>query len=473
MRRKNWLFIGILILAFGAGNFAYPDFYNQTADFLNEKLGWNLSHFWTKPYLLGLDLRGGVRLVYQADLSEAKDESEAMQGLRDVIEKRVNLFGVSEPVVQIQGSDRLIVELPGVSDVQEAIEMIGQTPYLEFLEQRAEEDSRQVMDKITEVQGVQEEGGDVYKVENWSLALEHPYFKPTELTGRYLAKANVTFDPSTNKPYVELVFNDEGAKLFEEITERNVQKPLAIFLDGTSIVDTTGDGAIDALDLYAPVVQEKITGGKAIITGVENAKVASEIARRLNLGALPVKIGSPISQQAIGPALGAESLEKSLKAGAWGIILVMIFMVLVYRLPGLLASVALVIYVAMVLSVFKLLPVTLSLAGIGGFILSIGMAVDANILIFSRMKEELMRGREISSALREGFKRAWLSIRDSNINSLLVCAILFFFTTSFVKGFALALAIGIVVSMFSAIFVTRVLLATFIGRWAERAKWLL
>jgi len=473
MQQKYWIFISIIVLAIIAGNFVYPNYYNQSVDFLNSKLPFKLPHFWTKPYVLGLDLQGGVNLVYQADLSTVSDKSQAMQGLRDIIERRVNLFGVSEPVVEVQGQDRLVVELPGVKDVQEAINMIGQTPYLEFNEARTEVETQQILDKMKEVQEAQTKGLDILTVSNWQLALQNPYFKPTELTGKYLSKANVVFDQTTYRPQIELIFNNEGEKLFEEITARNIQKPLAIFLDGSSIIDTTGDGKIDVDDIYAPIVQDKITGGKAVITGILDAKTANDITRRLNSGALPVKIGSPISQETVGPTLGKESLQKSLWAGIYGFLAVVLFMIVFYRLPGILASTALVIYVVLALSVFKLIPVTLTLAGIGGFILSIGMAVDANILIFARMKEEIKEGKGLSLAIQEGFKRAWPSIRDSNFNSLIVCAILFLFSTSFIKGFALTLSIGIIISLFSAIFITRILLMVFIGKRLEKLKWLL
>jgi len=473
MSQKYWIFIGVVALALLAGNFAYPNYYDKAADALNAQFGWHAPYFPTKPYVFGLDLQGGVNLVYQADVSMVEDKSGAMQGLRDVIERRVNMFGVSEPVVQIQGNDKLLVELPGVKDVKQAIEMIGQTPYLEFSEQRTEQETQQILDKIKELQAAQEKGEDISSIENWELALQNPYFKPTELTGQYLSKATVVFDQTTYKPQIQLDFNSEGSKIFEEITARNIQKPLAIFLDGSSIIDTTGDNIIDANDLYAPIIQDKISGGTAVITGVMNVQIANSISSRLNSGALPVKIGDPISQETVGPTLGAVSLQKSLWAGILGLLAVMVFMVVFYRLPGLLASVALLVYVAIVLSIFKLVPVTLTLAGIGGFILSIGMAVDANILIFARMKEEIKQGKSLPAAISEGFHRAWPSIRDSNLNSLIVCAILFIFTTSFIKGFALTLAIGIVASMFSAIFVTRILLQVFVGPKLEKAKWLL
>lgn len=473
MQQKYYIFIGVIILAVLAGIFSYPNYFNKGIDFLNQKMGWTLPHFWEKPYVLGLDLQGGVQLVYQADLSTVQDKSGSMAGLRDVIERRVNLFGVSEPVVQVQGQDRLLVELPGVKDVKQAIEMIGQTPYLEFDEERTEAETQQILDKIKELQAVQEKGEDITKIKDWEIALENPYFKPTELTGKYLQKATIVFDQTTYKPQIQLQFNDEGAKLFEEITARNIKKPLAIYLDNASIVDTNGDNKIDNQDLYAPIVQDKISGGKAVITGDMSTQKANDIARRLNSGALPVKIGVPISQETVGPTLGAVSLQKSLMAAIYGLLAIILFMVLIYRLPGVLASVALLIYVALVLSIFKLIPVTLTLAGIGGFILSIGMAVDANILIFARMKEEIKQGKSLTGAIDEGFKRAWPSIRDSNFNSLIVCAILFMFATSFIKGFALTLSLGIIVSLFSAIFITRIFLMVFVGPRLEKFKWLL
>ncbi len=473
MQQKYYIFIAVVILAILAGIFSYPNYFNKSVDFLNGKFSWTIPHFWEKPYVLGLDLQGGVNLIYQADLSAVQDKSGAMAGLRDVIERRVNMFGVSEPVVQIQGQDRLIVELPGVKNVEQAIKMIGETPYLEFDEQKTEAESKPILDKIKELQAAQEKKEDITKIKDWQLALQNPYFKPTELTGKYLTKATVNFDQTTYKPEIQLQFNDEGAKKFEEITARNISKPLAIYLDGASIIDTNSDQKIDAQDLYAPIVQTKISGGKAIITGNMNIQTANDIARRLNSGALPVKIGDPISQETVGPTLGAVSLQKSLTAGLYGLLAVVIFMILIYRLPGFLASIALVIYVALTLAIFKLIPVTLTLAGIGGFILSIGMAVDANILIFARMKEEIKTGKSLSESIQEGFHRAWPSIRDSNFNSLIVCAILFTFATSFIKGFALTLSLGIIVSLFSAFFITRIFLMVFVGQRVEKAKWLL
>jgi len=474
MQQKYYIFIGVLVLAILAGIFAYPNYFNKGVDFLNQKMSWTFPHFPEKPYVLGLDLQGGVSLVYQADLSTSTDKTTAMSGLRDVIERRVNVFGVSEPVVEIQGTDRLLVELPGVTNVQQAIQMIGETPYLEFDEERTADETKTITDKIKEVQAAQTAKQDITKIKDWQLALQNPYFKPTDLTGKYLTKATVVFDQTTYKPQIQLKFNDEGAKLFADITARNIKKPIAIYLDGSSIIDTNGDGKIDNQDLYAPTVESKITGGSAVITSASmSSQTANSIASRLNSGALPVKIGSPISQETVGPTLGSVSLKQSLWAAIYGLIAVVIFMVVFYRFPGLLASLALVIYVAITLALFKLIPVTLTLAGIGGFILSIGMAVDANILIFARMKEEIKAGKSLSQSIDEGFKRAWPSIRDSNFNSLIVCAILFFVATSFIKGFAFTLALGILISLFSAIFITRIFLMVFIGKWAEKAKWIL
>ncbi|MBI1866452.1 MAG: protein translocase subunit SecD, partial [Candidatus Staskawiczbacteria bacterium] len=215
MQQKYLIFIGVVVLAVLAGNFAYPDYFNKGADFLNQKFNLSIPHFWTKSFIFGLDLQGGVNLAYQADLNNVTDKSGAMQGLRDVIERRVNLFGVTEPVVQIQGQDRLIVELPGITNVQDAIRMIGETPYLEFLEQRTEAETQQIIDKIREVQEVQEKNEDISKVTDWQLVLQNPYFKPTELTGKYLSKVNVVFDQTTYKPQIEIIFNKEGEKLFE------------------------------------------------------------------------------------------------------------------------------------------------------------------------------------------------------------------------------------------------------------------
>ncbi len=460
--RKNihLILIGIIVLAFLAGNLSYPKYLNQGINFLNGKLKLNIPHFWDVPFKLGLDLQGGTHLLYEADLSniEKKDYSSAMQGLRDIIERRVNFFGVAEPVVQTQetaGQHRLVVELAGIKEPAEAIRMIGQTPFLEFREQRTEKETQIILDKQKELEGLTYE--EAQKIENWELALENPYFISTTLTGKYLERADLNFNQQTGIPLISLQFNDEGAEIFEQLTSQNVGKILAIFIDGISI--------------SAPVVQEAISGGRAQISGDFTVEEAKELVRNLNAGALPVPI-KLISQQSVGPTLGAISLEKSLKAGMFGFLAVIIFLIIFYRFPGFLASLALGIYIALILSLFKLIPVTLTLAGIGGFILSIGMAVDANILIFSRMREELKEEKSFAIALEEGFRRSWPSIRDGNLTTLIVALILFGLGTSFIKGFALTLSIGILLSMFSAIFITRNLLRLFASTRLEDIKWL-
>ena len=437
----------ILLLAFFAGNFSYPRYFNQGIDFLNSKFSLKLPHFWDKPFKLGLDLQGGTHLVYEADFSgvEEKNYNLLIQGLRDVIERRINLFGVREPVVQTQeaaGHYRLIVELAGIKDPAEAIKMIGETPYLEFREEK--EDYQAILERNQKV------------METKEGQIEDP-FKPTLLTGKYLKKAEVGFDQITYKPLILLQFNDEGAKIFEELTAKNVGKPLAIYIDG--------------IPLSAPTVQETISGGKAQITGSFTTKEAQDLARNLNAGALPVPI-KLISEQTVGPTLGKTSLEQSLKAGILGFLTILLFMIVFYRIPGFFASVSLLIYVGFILALFKLIPVTLTLAGIAGFILSMGMAVDANVLIFARMKEELKQEKSFSQALEEGVNRAWPSIRDGNFTTILVGLILFGFGTSFVKGFALTLIIGNLVGMFTAIIITKNFLKCFIGTKLEKVKWL-
>ena len=411
--RIHFTFILILIIAGLAFYLAIPNA-NVFGKILN--------------YRLGLDLQGGTHLVYQADLSTLApgSESDAMAGVRDVVERRVNAFGVGEPVVQVSGDDRLIVELPGITDIDDAVALIGETPLLEF------------------------------RVENLSLELPEtqegidnldPYdlFVPTKLTGAHLERAEVSFSGQStalNEPQISIQFNSEGTELFKELTAQNIGRRIAIFLDGELIV--------------APVVQTAIPNGQAVITGQYTVERAREEATRLNSGALPVSINL-LSQQNIGPSLGQVSIKQSLVAGIIGLIAVGIFMIVFYRLPGLLSTLALVIYAAITLSFFKIFGVTLTLASIAGFILSIGIAIDANILIFERTKEELRKGKEFLAAVNDGFTRAWPSIRDSNLSSL-ITAVVLISGTSFIRGFAITLTIGILISMFTAITVTRTFL---------------
>jgi preprotein translocase subunit SecD len=385
----------------------------------------------TRPFRLGLDLAGGTQLTYKADVAnvEPADVDAAMETLRDVIERRVNLFGVSEPVVQVQKAggisgrenNHLTVELPGVTDIDQAIQLIGKTPLLDF----------RIAQAATSTP--------------LTAATTTPEFDfiDTGLTGRLLEKATLEFDPNTNAAIVGLQFNSEGSELFAKITRENAGKMLAIFLDNEPI--------------SSPVIREEITGGRATISGNFTPEEARTLVRSLNYGALPVPV-ELISTQTIGPSLGRDALFAGVKAGIAGFIVIAVFLILWYRLPGLVAAVALVMYVVVSLVIFKMIPVTLTAAGLAGFILSIGMAVDANVLIFERMKEEFKYGKNINEAMHEGFKRAWLSIRDSNISSLITAIVLFWLGTSAVKGFALTLGIGVLVSMFTAITASRTFL---------------
>lgn len=398
---------------------------------------WHSEQTGSNKFKLGLDLSGGTHLVYRADTSEIEsgDISGAMQTLRDIIERRVNMFGVSEPIVQVEeggvfGGDereqRLIVELPGVTDVDEAIKRIGETPTLEF--------------KLLSQSGQQiVESGE-------SQNLEQDMFVDTGLTGRMLQRASVQFDQSNigNKPVIGLKFNDEGADLFAKITRENTGRVLGIFLDGELI--------------EAPYVREEITGGQAVITGDFTIDEAKKAVQDLNYGALPMPINL-VSTETIGATLGGRAVEASVQAGIYAFVAIAAFLVVWYRLRGGVAALALAIYTIITLALFKLIPVTLTAAGIAGFVLSVGMAVDANILIFERIKEELKKGKNQVEATKEGFLRAWNSIRDSNLSSIITAVILYYFaSTPVIKGFALVFFIGVIVSMFTAITVSRTIL---------------
>lgn len=428
MWKKRFVALIIILAAVGVGYLAdiRLSFGKQNPYFV----GFSVQHV---NYKLGLDLSGGTHLVYKADTSNltGADVPDAMNALRDVIERRVNLFGVSEPIVQTEkggvvggGENRLIVELPGVTDVNKAIELIGQTPTLEFRLVRAS------------AQNLKPE-----ELKNKTL---DQVFEPTQLTGRFLEKARLDFDQKTGEPMVTLTFNSEGQKLFAKITKENVNKVLAIFLDGAPI--------------SVPVIRQEITSGDAVISGGFKVAEAKELARNLNYGALPVPI-ELVSTQTIGASLGEDALNAGVKSGIIAFIIISIFLVIWYRIPGLVSVLSLSIYVLLNLVIFKFL-VTLTAAGIAGFILSIGMAVDANILIFERMREELARGRALPDAVKEGFARAWTSIRDSNLSSIITAIILYWFaSTTLIKGFALVFFIGVVTSMFTAIVVSRSFLA--------------
>ena len=383
--------------------------------------------------VLGLDLAGGSHLVFEADTGElsGQEKDEALKALRNVIERRVNLFGVSEPNVQISSfgeKDRIIVELPGVKDTQEAIDIIGETAQLSFAEL------------------IPAEGEEVG-------------LSPTNLTGADLKRAQVAFDQTTGKPVVSIEFNEEGADKFAEISERNVGQPLAILLDNQPV--------------SAPIIQEKITGGQAQITGDFSVEEAERLALQLNAGALPVSIRL-VEQRTVGATLGSESIDRSVRAGLVGLSMVLLFMLLAYGKLGLVADIALVIFGVLTLALYKLIPVVLTLPGIAGFLLSVGMAVDSNILIFERFKEERPR-RNFKDALEVSFGRAWDSIRDANIATLVTAFILanpldwnFLHTSGPVRGFAITLSLGVLISMFTGIVVSRNLLRVFIKETKEK-----
>ena len=459
--RKNLFLIAVILGSLLLLAFVAPQAINATAKKLHiPKV--NLS---ARPFQLGLDLLGGTHLEYQADLSKVTGStSDAMQGVRDVVERRVNLFGVSEPVVQISGTDRLIVDLAGITDVNQAIQLIGQTPFLEFKTQLPTAQGDAIIKQAlgAKAQGITAAAlcapANGATLDQFLLAFKvDPCYQSSGLNGSGLSTAQVTFSNQSLTPQVSLQLNSAGAKLFAQITQTNIGKTVAIYLDG--------------LPISQPTVQSAITDGNAVISGNFTPDDAKTLVERLNSGALPVPIAL-VSQQTIGASLGQDSLARSLKAGVIGLILVALFMILFYRLPGVISVVALLIYVLIVLSFYKIIPVTLTLAGIAGFILSLGMAVDANILIFARMKEELALGKSLHVAMHEGFSRAWLSVRDSHVTTLIGAVVLYAFTSSIVKGFALTLGLGVLTSLFTATVVTRNLLNLVATPWFERKKWL-
>lgn len=421
--RPTALVVFFFALALAAAVFSYEPIWQRISSF--------------RPWSLGLDLSGGSLLTYEIDLKDvaAGDRSSVVEGLRDVIEKRVNLFGVAEPRVYTEvvgDARRLVVELAGIRDISKAIEEIGATPFLEFRE-------------VTQ--------GESTSTVN---------FVSTALTGRYVVSAQVARDQTSGLPEIDFSLNDEGAKLFEDLTRKNIGKPICLFVDGAPIIP---DDVRDS----CPTVQSEISGGKARITGQFTLARAKQLTERFNAGALPAPI-TLVNQQTISPDLGRDSLDKAIFAGAVGTLAVIVFMLIYYRGLGIFAAVALLMYVALTLGLFKIVPVTLTLSGIAGFILSIGMAVDANILVFERTREELKKGLARQAAIEEGFRRAWTSIRDSNISTMITSVVLYYFTSSFVQGFALTLFLGVVMSMLSAITVTRSLLRIFLTKETAAGK---
>lgn len=547
IKYKFFTIIGLAILACLV---AYPEIVKPVKPVYN---------FFNKTKVnLGLDLQGGIHLEYKADTKNIEDskKADALQGAQDVIERRINAFGVGEPSIYTSHygtNNYIIVELPGIKDIEEAKKKIQDTPFLEFKEEASEQDlaeTNKIFDEMnaktkTQAQdvlkqslnggnfenlakqysqdpGSKDKGGDLGFVkkgtfvpefdkilfeENLSNGQIYPElvesqfgwhiikyiesrgendnkevrsahilfpkqsvanyadlkYKETGLSGKNLKSATVTFqNQGLSEPQVSLKFDAEGTTLFADITKRNLEKTVAIYLDGQII--------------SAPVVQSEITNGEAVITGSYGLDEAKQLAQRLNEGALPVPLTLD-GQESIDSVLGAESLQKSLFAGIIGLIAVMVFMIIYYRFLGVIASLALVTYTAFMVSIIKFSAyspwqITLTLSGIAGIVLSIGMAVDANILIFERTKEEIRRGRGISNAIEEGFRRAWTSIRDGNLSTIITSIILIIFGTGFIKGFAVTLILGVLVSLFTAIVVVRTTLR-FIGtHWLEERMWL-
>lgn len=439
LKHRIWSVILIILVIF-IGFFVY-----QSENVLSEDSP-KLAKY---AFKLGLDLNGGTELTYRAVTDNSTSDIEgSMASLRDVIEKRVNIFGVSEPVVRVENPSsisgreeyRLLVELPGVTDIDEAIAMIGKTPELEF---------KLVRDGI-----------EALSAEELATKTNDEIFVSTGLTGKYLERADLQFTQSgsgslAGEPIVAITWNDEGQELFAKITRDNINKVLGIFLDG-SIIST-------------PVIRDEISDGKGVISGGFTPDEAKALVRDLNYGALPLPI-ELVSTQTVGASLGENAKTAGVTAGIVGFVLVGLFMILWYRLPGFIATVAMLVYVLLSLAVFKLVPITLTAAGIAGFILSIGMAVDANVLIFERMKEELRKGKGLFEAMNEGFSRAWLSIRDSNISSMITAVVLFWLGTSAIKGFALTFGLGVLVSMFTAITVSRTFLFAVSGKSESKFK---
>lgn len=468
--------MGIIILIFFALIISLPR--EIKGHKIDTKIGW-LNNFLDRITIKkGLDLQGGVHLVYEADMKniEKGKEMEALKGVQDVVERRVNAFGVAEPIIRpskVGKSYRLIVELAGIKDINQAKKIIKETPLLEFKEEgEAREKLSPDEEKIVEQLALQQfqqmqkqklpEGVKKMTLEEIKTALRkkmlQPSWKPTGLSGKHLERAQVAFNPQTGRPTVLLSFNKKGKELFKEITERNQGKRVAIFLDNSII--------------SAPVVQAVIRDGRAEISGDFTLAEAKQLAQRLNAGALPVPI-KLVQEQGVEASLGAESLQKSLTAAFWGLMAVALFMIIYYRLAGLMAVFALTSYALLMVSVIKLsslspFGITLTLPGIAGFILSVGMAVDANILIFERIKEELARGRELSAAIKEGFRRAWPSIRDGNYSTILTSLILILFGSGFIQGFALILILGVLLSMFTAIVITRIFLRLVENGWFRK-----
>ncbi len=433
MRLRDKIILGLILvlLVFAVLSLAWPP------------LGKALNR---EQFSFGLDLEGGAHIVYEADLSQAENPEEAMKGVITVLQKRINAYGVNEPVIRQMGSDRILVQLPGIKEIDEAKALIGQTTLIVFKERKKDEEGNPIVKKDKEGNPITDEQGNY--VYEWVTGTAEINGEEKQLTSKYFeGKVEVVLQSTTNAPQVSFKWDDKGAEIFDQITERLYKRPLGIFLGNEKI--------------SSPIIQERhFAGGQGVITGME-LEEARRLARLLNAGRIPVPLET-IEEHDVSPTLGANFIDWSVKAGIIGLGLIILFMILYYRLPGVMAGIALLMYAAFVMTAFKLIPVTLTLAGIAGFILSIGMAVDANVLIFERMKEEIRMGRTMRRAIDVGFDRAWPAIRDSNISTFITCGILYWMGSTLavpsVMGFALTLFVGVAISMFSAIVVTRTFL---------------
>ncbi|MBI5877846.1 MAG: protein translocase subunit SecD [Chloroflexi bacterium] len=488
-QRSPRALIAVLLLAAAA---LWVDLDFSHGEWYKSLLFWRPAESRDLKVVLGLDLQGGQEVLLQPDPGPGQIiKSDDIVAAIVVITKRINALGVAEALIQKVGLDRIAVQLPGVKDPDQAIKTFGQTGLLEFIDTGEVSVPEGTLVTTTGFSGSADSGTPAASATSapTTPATRAPTLSPTGaattplsgttgvtatasvtpsaplsptlpltqtpalgpyrtiMTGIHIESAQVGFDQTTNEPIVQFTLKSDGARIFADYTSKNVGRYLTIVLDKRVI--------------SSPRIQSAILQGSGQISGNFTRDSAESLSVQIRYGALPVPL-KILSSRTVGPTLGQDSINKSLLAGLIGIGAVVIFMLLYYRLPGLLANLALILYGGLVFAIFKLLPVTLTLAGIAGFVLSIGMAVDANVLIFERMKEELRAGRSLRSAMRAGFERAWLSIRDSNISSLITCAILFWFGSNFgasiVAGFALTLAIGILVSLFTAIFVTRTLM---------------
>ncbi len=396
----------------------------------------------------GLDLQGGTQVLLEAKpAADQQVTADDMQTVKTIVERRVNGLGVTEPLVQLQGENRIIVELPGINNPDQAVQTLKNTGQLEFVEigPSANSPYPNIQDGVY----VRTTNKDSVPDPAALGKIESPYpdqvFK-TIMTGRDLKDAQISLD-QYGAPYISFELSDAGAKIFGDYTAQHVGDTLAIVLDNVV--------------LSAPNIKSAIPEGKGIIEGKFTQEEAQSLAVQMRYGALPVPL-EIANRRTIGATLGADSVRQSIVGGLIGLSMVLLFMIVYYRLPGVLAALALLLYAGLNLALYKLIPITLTLPGIAGFLLSTGMAVDANILIFERMKEELRWGKSLAAAVEAGFSRAWTSILDSNLSTLITCLILIFFGRTFgaqsVMGFAVNLGIGVLISMFTAVTVTRTLM---------------